>query len=132
MLNQTRLGVGCIKFHRRGPMRVNICLPHVKIRKSVYFSIFSYYFGNSASHFLDMIILISKIGMLIRSRMEVGSITLHRRGAHEGTTCFPYVQIQKFVYILFSFIVLSNSVSHLIEMIMLISKVGMLTQTRDR
>ena len=31
------------------------------------------------------------------------------------------VQIQKFVYILFSFIVLGNSVSHLIEISMLIS-----------
>ena len=41
-----------------------------------------------------------------------------------------YVQIQKFVYILFSFIVLGNSVSHLIEMSMLISLVGMLIQTR--
>ena len=41
-----------------------------------------------------------------------------------------YVQIQKFVYILFSFIVLGNSVSHLIEMSMLIGLVGTLTQTR--
>ena len=41
-----------------------------------------------------------------------------------------YVQIQKFIYILFSFIVLGNTVSHLIEMSMLISYVGMLTQTR--
>ena len=41
-----------------------------------------------------------------------------------------YVQIQKFVYILFSFIVLGYSVSHLIEISMLISQVGMLTQTR--
>ena len=32
-----------------------------------------------------------------------------------------YVQIQKFVYILFSFIVLDKSVSHLNEMSMLIS-----------
>ena len=40
--------------------------------------------GNSASHFLDMIMLISKVGMLIRSRIGVGCITLHRRSPTRG------------------------------------------------
>ena len=51
MLNQTRIGVGNIKFHRRRPMRVNICLPYVKIQIFVYFSIFSYYFGQLSLSF---------------------------------------------------------------------------------
>ena len=57
--------------------------------------------------------------MLIRSRTGIGSITLHRRRPTRGQRVLcPNPEI---VYILFSFIVLGYSVSHLLEMSMLIS-----------
>ena len=55
--------------------------------------------------------------MLIRSRIGVGNII--EGGPRQVNV--SYVQIQKFVYILFLFIVLGNSFSHLIEMCMLIN-----------
>ena len=45
--------------------------------------------------------------------------------------CFPYVQILKYDNtFLFSIFILGNSASHFLEMIMLISWKGMLSQTR--
>ena len=40
--------------------------------------------GNSASHFLEMIIHISEVGMLNQTRIGVGSITFHRIGHMRG------------------------------------------------
>ena len=57
--------------------------------------------------------------MLIRSRIGVGSIVLHRRRPTRGQRVLcpsPEICIH-----LFSFMVLGNSVSHLIEMSLLIS-----------
>ena len=48
-----------------------------------------------------------------------------------GSALFiPYIKIQKFVYILLSIMILSIPASRFLEMIMLISLEGMLTQTR--
>ena len=49
----TPIGVGSITFHRRGPMRVNVYLPYVKIQKFVNIK----FLGNSASHSIEMIML---------------------------------------------------------------------------
>ena len=49
----TPIGVGSITFHRRNSMRVNVCLPYVKIQKFVYIK----FLGNSASHLIEIIML---------------------------------------------------------------------------
>ena len=68
--------------------------------------------------------------MLNQNRTGVGGITFHRRG-HEGSTYVFLMSKSRNLYsFLFSVIILGNSASHLFEMIMLNSYVGMLTQTR--
>ena len=69
MLNQTRIGVGSITFHRRGPMRCQ----HISLLMSTYVFLLSksknlykllfsiIILGNSASHFLEMIMLITVV-----------------------------------------------------------------------
>ena len=74
--------------------------------------------GKSASHFLEMIMFISQVGMLIQARIGVGIIT----GAREGST---YVFLMSKSINLYTFlllvIILGNSASLSLEMIMLIS-----------
>ena len=40
--------------------------------------------GNSASHFLEMIMLISKVGMLTQTRMGIGGVTFPRMAPMKG------------------------------------------------
>ena len=44
--------------------------------------------GNSASHFLEMIMFISYVGMLNRTRIGIGSITFPRIGPMRGHYVF--------------------------------------------
>ena len=48
MLNQTRIWVGSITFHRIGSMYKNVCRLYDQIQKFVYIFIFKYYFGRLA------------------------------------------------------------------------------------
>ena len=52
--------------------------------------------GKSASHFLEMVMLISLVGMLIQARMWVGSIT-GWGGAGRVNICLFYIKIHKFI-----------------------------------
>ena len=63
MLSQTRRGVGSIAFHKRGPMMDQRMSPLCQ-NPEINTFLFSLYFGSS-SFFLEMIMLISSVGMLL-------------------------------------------------------------------
>ena len=63
--------------------------------------------GNSASCFLEMIILISLVG----TPSQIGVETVALYGAHEGTICLPYSIILKFYIFFFLILLLSQSTS---------------------
>ena len=56
-----------------------MCLPYVKSRHLYTFLFSVIILGNSTSHFLEMLVLISYVGMLTRTRTGVGTITFHKR-----------------------------------------------------
>ena len=59
--------------------------------------------------------------MLNQTRIGVGSITFHRRVAHEGSTYVFLMSKSRTLYtFLFSIIILGNSASHFLEMTVLI------------
>ena len=58
MLNQTRIGVGSITFHRKSPMRGQQYVFLIsKSRNLGTFLLSIIILGNSASHFLEMMML---------------------------------------------------------------------------
>ena len=60
MKTQTRIGVGSITFHRRGFIRdQQMHSLHLNLEICTHFYFQLLFVGNSASHFLEMIMLIS-------------------------------------------------------------------------
>ena len=59
--------------------------------------------GDSASYFIQMIMLITLEYTLAQTRMMFGRVTLPRKGASEGQICRPYSKIQKFISYIFCF-----------------------------
>ena len=96
MLNQTRIGIGSITFHRKGPMRGQ----HMFSLKFIHvytFLLSIFIFSNSASHFLEIIMLVSQVGMPNQTRIGVGSITFHIRGTRRDRR-ISYFKIYMFFY----------------------------------
>ena len=85
--------------------------------------------GNSASNFLELIMLISLVEMLNQTRIGIDSITYNRRGLDEVSAYYFLMSKSRIVYsFLFTIIILGNSVSHFLEVIMLISLVGIMKE----
>ena len=66
-----------------GVQEESICPPYVNIGFLMHFQLSIIVLGNSASHFLEMTMLISKVVTcnLIQIRMEVGSVTFSNLGS---------------------------------------------------
>ena len=64
---------------------------------------------------------ISYVGMLNQTRIGVGSVTFHRKGHMRGQHVFRMSKSRNLSTFLFSIIILGNSASHFLEMIMLSS-----------
>ena len=88
MPNRTRIGVGTITFHKRRHMRGQRVFLMCKSRNVYTFYFHLSFFGNSASHSIEMIMLVSLVDMLTQTRIGVGSVTFSRMGPMRGQYVF--------------------------------------------
>ena len=78
--------------------------------------------GNSISHFLQMIIHISLVGLLTQIRMVVDSVTFRRMRSRRGQYIYFLCQHPEiWIHFLLKIIIWCNSASHFFHMVILIS-----------